>query len=103
MKMECWSPVADNPQEQQLLDVAQSALDRARAMGASAAEASLGHGQGMSVTVRNDDVEASQRPHDKPAAETLARTLGRNGAGSLVGIGGMQRDQRKGGIADGET
>ncbi len=71
MKMECWSPVADNPQEQQLLDVAQSALDRARAMGASAAEASLGHGQGMSVTVRNDDVETVEYNRDKSLGVTV--------------------------------
>ena len=68
---DAWNPAAADQQEQQLLDVADIALGHARSLGASAAEASLGHGQGMSVTVRGGEVETVEHNRDKSLGVTV--------------------------------
>jgi PmbA protein len=66
-----WSPVAADEQENQLLEVADLALAHAESMGASAAEASLGHGSGSSITVRNGEVETVEHNRDKSLGITV--------------------------------
>ncbi|MXZ81200.1 MAG: metalloprotease PmbA [Gammaproteobacteria bacterium] len=51
--------------QERLLDLAAMALDRAREMGASMAEVSVSHGQGLSVTVRKEEVETIEHHRDK--------------------------------------
>ncbi|MGR3913627.1 MAG: metalloprotease PmbA [Gammaproteobacteria bacterium] len=64
-KAAIWQPAAADAQEARILEVAESALARARAAGASMAEARVGHEQGISVTVRNGEVETVERHRDK--------------------------------------
>lgn len=68
---EAWSPVPADDQERLLLDVAESALSGASRMGTSAAEVSLSHGSGISVTVRNGEVETVQHNRDKSLDVTV--------------------------------
>ena len=60
-----WSPTPADDQERRLLEVADAALTQARQIGASAAEVSLGHGNGISVNVRNGTVETVEYHRDK--------------------------------------
>ncbi|MGR3984389.1 MAG: metalloprotease PmbA [Gammaproteobacteria bacterium] len=64
-KNQIWQPAAADAQESKILEVADLALARARAAGASMAEAHVGHEQGISVTVRNGEVETVERHRDK--------------------------------------
>jgi len=66
-----WSPHTIDAQEQQLLEIADKVLDRAKANGATAAEVSLGHGKGMSVNVRNGEVETVEYNRDKSLGITV--------------------------------
>ncbi len=66
-----WSPQPINPQEQTLLDIADKVLTRASSKGASSAEVSLGHGKGMSVNVRNGEVETVEYNRDKSLGVTV--------------------------------
>jgi len=66
-----WSPQPADAQEQQLLDIADKVLDRAKANGATSAEVSLGHGKGMSVNVRNGEVETVEYNRDKSLGVTV--------------------------------
>ena len=65
MSKQSWCPTAHNSEEQQLLDVADIALKRARHNGASDAEIASGNGQGMSVNIRNGEVETVEYNQDK--------------------------------------
>ena len=71
MNQNAWEPVPVNDQEQILLDIAEMALTAAERNGATAAEASLGHGQGMSVTVRKGEVETVEFNRDKSLGVTV--------------------------------
>jgi len=66
-----WNPVPIDIQEQKLLSIADQALERAVVNGASSAEVSLGHGQGMSVTVRKGEVETVEYNRDKSLGVTV--------------------------------
>jgi len=66
-----WQPVASDAEEQQLLDLAEIALDKARANGATAADVSLGNGKGISVTVRHGEVETVEYNRDKSLGITV--------------------------------
>ncbi len=55
--MPTWNPAPENELEQKLLEVGEIALQSAAECGASSAEITIGQGQGISVTVRNGDVE----------------------------------------------
>ncbi|MGI9316618.1 MAG: metalloprotease PmbA [bacterium] len=66
-----WQPVPIDTQERTLLDIAEMALDKAGKNGATAAEVSLGHGQGISVTVRQGEVETVEYNRDKSLGVTV--------------------------------
>ena len=70
MKM-CWSPEPANEMEQKLLDTASSALGHARHLGASMAEVSISHGQGLSASVRKGEVETIEHNRDKSMGITV--------------------------------
>ena len=63
-----WNIEPKNEAEQQLLDAASLALEVAKKKGASMAEMSIGRGQGMSVNVRQGDVETIEYNRDKSLA-----------------------------------
>ncbi|NKB63356.1 MAG: metalloprotease PmbA [Gammaproteobacteria bacterium] len=65
---ESWNLKPGNQTENTLLDVTELALEIAKSFGATMAEMSIGKGQGMSVTVRNGDVETVERNRDKSLA-----------------------------------
>ncbi len=71
MNKALWRPEPSNSQEQKLLEIAELALDRAHNNGATSAEVSLGHGQGMSVTVRHGEVETVEYNRDKSLGITV--------------------------------
>ncbi len=71
MNRELWQPEPSGQQEQKLLDIAGAALARAQKNGASGAEVSLGHGQGMSVNVRHGEVETVEYNRDKSLGITV--------------------------------
>lgn len=54
-----------------LEDIIQQALDRARAEGASSAEADIGTGEGLSVTVRMGELETIEHQRDKGLSVTV--------------------------------
>jgi len=60
-----WRPEPINPDEQILINVADKAIEMAVAAGATAAEVSLGNGAGLSVTVRQGEVETIEYNRDK--------------------------------------
>lgn len=68
---EAWHPVPADDQERRLLDVAESALSEAGRMGTSAAEVSLSHSSGISVNVRNGEVETVEHNRDKSLGVTV--------------------------------
>jgi len=57
--------------QRRILAVAESALQAARALGASAAEAEVGQEQGMSVSVRKGEVETVEHNRDKGLSVTV--------------------------------
>ena len=57
--------------ERKIIDVAEIALAQASQLGASMAEAGVGQSQGMSVTVRNGEVETVEHNRDKCVAVTV--------------------------------
>lgn len=71
LNSKCWQPEAINAQEQVLLDVAALALALTKKSGASAAEVSLGNGEGLSVSVRHGDVETVEYNRDKSLGITV--------------------------------
>lgn len=71
MKQSTWQPIPIDSQEQTLLDIAEMALGNAEKNGATAAEVSLGHGQGISVTVRRGEVETVEYNRDKSLGVTV--------------------------------
>lgn len=71
MKQSAWQPIPIDSQEQTLLDIAEMALGKAEKNGATAAEVSLGHGQGISVTVRRGEVETVEYNRDKSLGVTV--------------------------------
>ncbi len=66
-----WQPVPVDDRESNLLAVAELALAHGKSIGASAAEASLGNDRGISVTVRNGEVETVEHHRDKSLGVTL--------------------------------
>ncbi|MDA7972046.1 MAG: metalloprotease PmbA, partial [Gammaproteobacteria bacterium] len=75
-----WQPVPSGERESKLLEVAEIALERARAAGASMAEAHVDHEQGISVTVRNGEIETVERHRDKELGVTVYFGKRRGGA-----------------------
>ena len=69
--LEQWNPRPGSELEQKILDVAEIALQEAATKGASMAEMGVGQGQGMSVTVRNGEVETVEHNRDKSLAVTV--------------------------------
>ncbi|MEA3291468.1 MAG: DNA gyrase modulator, partial [Pseudomonadota bacterium] len=57
--------------EKKMLGVAEQVLDEAKKCGATAAEASIGQGQGLSVTVRHGEVETVEHNRDKSLDVTV--------------------------------
>lgn len=57
--------------ERKIVDVAEIALAEAARLGASMAEAEIGQGQGISVTVRNGEVETVEHDRDKSLSVTV--------------------------------
>ncbi len=66
-----WDPRPESDTEQMLLEVAEFALDQAKSQGATQTEVSIGQGQGMSVTVRQGDVETVEHNRDKSMGITV--------------------------------
>lgn len=66
-----WQPQPIDDQEKQLLRLADVALEKAVNCGASSAEVSLGNGKGISVTVRNGEVETVEHNRDKNLSVTV--------------------------------
>ncbi len=75
-----WQPVPSGERESKLLEVAEIVLERARAAGASMAEAHVDHEQGISVTVRNGEIETVERHRDKELGVTVYFGKRRGGA-----------------------
>ncbi len=69
--MKSWNPSPANAPERDLAEVAEIALARAAKLGASMAEAAVSQDQGMSVTVRNGEVETVEHNRDKGLAVTV--------------------------------
>ena len=63
-----WNPTPQSETEAKLLEAANFALEAAQKHGASMAEMSIGHGEGMSVTVRQGEVETIEHNRDKSLA-----------------------------------
>ena len=66
-----WNPQPADALERSIAGVAETALARAAELGASMAETAVGQGQGMSVTVRNGEVETVEHHRDKSLAVTV--------------------------------
>lgn len=66
-----WQPQPADAVERNMLDVADAALAHAAELGASAAEAGVNQDQGISVTVRNGEVETVEHNRDKSLAVTV--------------------------------
>ena len=67
-------PGRDTPRdelEEKMLAVTERALDEARRQGATAAEAAISQGQGLSVTVRHGEVETVEHNRDKSLDVTV--------------------------------
>ena len=60
-----WNPEPQNETEANMLEAADLALDIARKKGASMAEMSIGHGEGVCITVRQGEVETIEHNRDK--------------------------------------
>jgi PmbA protein len=69
--MPTWNPAPENELEQKLLEVGEIALQSAAECGASSAEVTIGQDQGLSVTVRNGDVETIEHNRDKSLGITV--------------------------------
>ena len=73
--MKPWNPESVNAPanalEQSIVEVAEIALAEAAKRGASLAETAVGQGQGMSVTVRNGEVETVEHNRDKSLGVTV--------------------------------
>jgi PmbA protein len=65
------SPKKDLFDKQRLLDLAQLALDEARRQGATAAEAGLGLSRGLSVSVRQGEIDTLEHHRDGNVAVTV--------------------------------
>ncbi len=62
---------ATNESEQQLVQLVEQILEEAKSQGASAAEANIGTGQGLAVTVRLGEVETVEHNRDKGLSVTV--------------------------------
>ncbi|MGB5706876.1 MAG: metalloprotease PmbA [Arenicellales bacterium] len=71
MNNHTWHPAPIDSQECTLLEIAELALSRAANKGATGAEVSMGHGQGISVTVRRGQVETVEHNRDKSLGVTV--------------------------------
>ena len=69
--MRAWDPAPSDAVERKIVEVADIALAQAREQGASMAEAGVGQDQGMSVTVRNGEVETVEHNRDKSLGVTV--------------------------------
>jgi len=69
--MNQWNPRPQSELEQKLLDVADLAINEAKAQGADMSEFAIDQGQGVSVTVRNADVETVEYNRDKSLGVTV--------------------------------
>ena len=68
--------------EQQAMDIAASVLDKAASLGCSDAEVGVRSGQGMSVTVRNSELETLEHHQDKSLNITVYRNGSKGSAGT---------------------
>ena len=66
-----WEPLPGNDLERKIVEVADIALAQANDLGATMAETGVGQEQGMSVTVRNGEVETVEHNRDKSLAVTV--------------------------------
>ncbi len=66
-----WHPQPQSEIEKKLIDVADMALDEAKKQGASMSEFAVAQGQGMSVTVRQGNVETVEYNRDKSLGVTV--------------------------------
>ncbi|WP_423907635.1 metalloprotease PmbA [Candidatus Spongiihabitans sp.] len=69
--MSAWNPQPQSELEQKLMEVADVALDEAKRQGAGMSELSIDQGQGMSVTVRQGEVETVEYNRDKNLGVTV--------------------------------
>lgn len=66
-----WNPQPADVAERNLTEVAEIAMAHATTLGASMAEVALSQGQGLSVTVRNGEVETVEHNRDKSLGVTV--------------------------------
>ncbi len=66
-----WNPQPADVTERNLTEVAEIAMAHATTLGASMAEVALSQGQGLSVTVRNGEVETVEHNRDKSLGVTV--------------------------------
>ena len=69
--MSNWNPEIQSELDQSLVDVASYALEQSKNQGATMADISIGQGQGMSVTVRQGEVETVEHNRDKSIGVTV--------------------------------
>ena len=85
--------------EQQAQDIAASALDKAAALGCSDAEVGVRCGQGMSVTVRNSELETLEHHQDKSLSITVYRG-GSKGSAATTDFASASLDETVGAAND---
>src|SRR5688572_22518924 len=73
-------PKADNFNKQRLVDLAQLALDEARRQGASAAEVGAGASRGLSVSVRQGEIDTLEHHRDGNVAVTVYKNKSKGSA-----------------------
>jgi PmbA protein len=74
------SPKADLFDKQRLLDLTQLALDEARKLGATAAEAGVGASRGLSVSVRQGEIDTLEHHRDGNVAITVYKNKSKGSA-----------------------
>lgn len=74
------SPKRDSFDKQRLLDLAQLALDEARRQGATAAEAGIGVSRGLSVSVRQGEIDTLEHHRDGNVAVTVYKNKSKGSA-----------------------
>lgn len=74
------TPKADLFNKQRLLDLAQLALDEARKLGATAAEAGIGTSRGLSVSIRQGEIDTLEHHRDGNVAITVYKNKSKGSA-----------------------